>query len=183
MAHSVELLLDEATDLQIRRQWDLLRNAGLPSQATIDSATNRPHVTLVAAQRIDPGVDAALATVALRLPFTAVVGAPIVFGQGRTRTLARLVVPSTELLATHAQMVRLAAGHVADTDGTPSLLPHCRPGHWTPHVTLARRIATERIGEAIAALGNLPALNGRFAALRRWDSDTRTDHLLAGREC
>ena len=55
MAHSVELLFDQSTDAAIRRQWAALADAGLPSQANHPSPTNRPHVTLTVAQRIDPG--------------------------------------------------------------------------------------------------------------------------------
>ena len=187
VAHSVELLLDDASDQRIRDDWQRLRDAGLPSQIDNRSPTNRPHITLIAAERIDPLIDAALAPVSMRLPFSAIIGAPIVFGTGPRRTLARLVVPSTELLSVHAQVVRLGAGHTA-TNGTSSVFDHCRPGAWTPHVTLARRLGPEQIGEALAvlddnAVDHAAPLPVTVSGLRRWDGDAKSDHVLAGRAC
>lgn len=188
MAHSVELLLDETSDQQIRRQWQLLHDAGLPSQTTVRSATKRPHVTLLAAHRIDPAVDNALAGVAVRLPFGVTIGAPIVFGTGTTRSLARLVVPSSELLSVHAQVIRLGTDHAFGPDDRPGLFAHCSPGKWTPHVTLARRIPVDRIGAALEIVGDpstAPAssIDARVVGLRRWDSDAKTDNIIAGRAC
>ncbi|MFK9307191.1 hypothetical protein ACJEJT_24100, partial [Escherichia coli] len=44
---SLELVLDEAADAEIRREWTLLDEAGLPSQAQHTGASNRPHITLL----------------------------------------------------------------------------------------------------------------------------------------
>jgi hypothetical protein len=46
MAHSIELLFDDATEAAVRRDWTALAQAGLPSQGQHRSPTNRPHVTL-----------------------------------------------------------------------------------------------------------------------------------------
>ncbi len=188
MAHSIELLLDPHSDAAIRSQWQALADAGLPSQLRVSSPTNRPHVTLVAAARISPAVDEALRALAGRLAFDCVVGAPLVFGPkprgGGRHTLARLIVPSAELLALHAVVYRLALPHV---DGQP--YPHCRPGHWTPHVTLARRLTAAEIGPALAVVhegADEGAGDGagdgaaRMTKLRRWDGDQRIDHILIG---
>lgn len=180
MAHSVELLLDPRSEAVVRSQWQALADAGLPSQLRVTSPTNRPHVTLIAATRIGPAVDAALRTLADRLPLDAVIGAALVFGAqssaGTRHTLARLVVPSAELLALHAEVYRLALPHVT---GEP--YPHCRPGHWTPHVTLGRRIAEAEIGPALAVVDDGAGdISAQPAGLRRWDGDERTDHVLVG---
>ncbi len=180
MAHSIELLLDPLSDAAIRSQWQALAGAGLPSQLRVSSPTNRPHVTLVAAARIGPAVDEALRTLADRVPFDCVVGAPLIFGPtsstGGRHTLARLIVPSAELLALHAEVYRLALPHV---DAEP--YPHCRPGHWTPHVTLGRRITAAEIGPALARVDDGDGdISAQMAGLRRWDGDERTDHLLVG---
>ena len=56
MVHSVELVFDPDTEAAVRRIWDGLREAGIPSQAP----ASRPHATLTVAERIDPEVDALL---------------------------------------------------------------------------------------------------------------------------
>lgn len=103
MAHSVEVLLDDDSDASIRREWQALAEAGLPSQLQVKSVTNRPHVTLLAADHISPDVDGLLAELRGWFPVPCVVGAPLVFGRGRL-TLARLIVPSAQLLALHQEV-------------------------------------------------------------------------------
>jgi len=183
MAHSIELLLDSHSDAAIRADWQALADAGLPSQVNVKSATNRPHITLLAAERISPDADDVLRELAPRLPMDCVVGAHVVFGGpvfGGTRmSLARLVVPSAELLALHAEVYRLTLPHLT---GHP--FPHCRPGHWTAHATLGRRLTPVQVGAALALAPEVapdlmaPDLMAEAVALRRWDSDARTDHLL-----
>ena len=178
MAHSIEVLLDDDSDRVIRAQWQSLADAGLPSQIRVKSPTNRPHVTLLAAERISPEVDDGLRGLADHLPFECVVGAPLVFG-GHSSTLARLIVPSARLLDLHAEVYRLTLPHVT---GEP--FGHCMPGHWTPHATLGRRFTAEQIGPALAAVqepeGPTADLGARIVGLRRWDSDQRVDHILIG---
>ncbi|MGW0035919.1 2'-5' RNA ligase family protein [Gordonia sp. NPDC003376] len=177
MAHSVEFLLDDPSDQQIRSQWAALSAAGLPSAERIRSATNRPHVTAMAATGISPQVDGELAAVAMHLPFPVTLGAVIIFGHGSHRVLARLVVPSSELLSVHATIVRMGAQHALDDTGVPTLFAHSRPGAWTPHVTLARRVRTDEIPAALEVLGTDP-IEGSVQALRRWDGDTHAEHVI-----
>lgn len=173
MAHSIELLLDAHTDAEIRRLWRLLDEAGLPSQVHVTSPTNRPHVTLLAARRISPDVDDVLRALADRFPLPVVVGAALVFG-GPRHTLARLIVPSADLLGLHEQVYRRALPYVS---GEP--FDHCRPGHWTAHATLGRRFSADQVGAAMEVVnGSGTDLPAAVVGLRRWDSDQRIDHLL-----
>lgn len=173
MAHSIELLLDAGSDAAIRAMWQVLDDAGLPSQMHVTSPTNRPHVTLIAAHRISPEVDDVLRGLSDRFPLDCVVGAPLVFG-GVRHTLARLIVPSAELLDLHAEVYRLCLPHLR---GEP--FAHCRPGRWTAHATLGRRLTAGQIGVAMTMLNADGAdLRAEAAGLRRWDSDERVDHLL-----
>ncbi len=174
MAHSIELLLDERSDQAIRAQWQALADAGLPSQLRVKSPTNRPHITLIAAERISADVDDTLRGLAGRLPLGCVVGAPLVFG-GATMTLARLIVPSAGLLELHAEVYRRALPHVT---GEP--FGHCRPGHWTAHATLGRRFGAGEIGPALSAAGDCADLAAVIVGMRRWDSDQRIDQILIG---
>lgn len=173
MAHSVELLLDESSDASIRCEWRALAEAGLPSQLQVKSATNRPHVTLLAADRISPEVDELLAELRSRFPVPCVVGAPLVFGGGRL-TLARLIVPSAELLALHQEVFRRSLRYVS---GEP--FAHCAPGHWTPHATLGRRFTPLQLGEALAVVaGTAGDVAAQVVGLRRWDGDQRVEQVL-----
>ncbi|CAJ1504232.1 2'-5' RNA ligase family protein [[Mycobacterium] burgundiense] len=175
MVHSIELLFDEPTDAQLRRCWRQLADAGLPSQSRVQSATNRPHVTLLAAEHIDTAADAAVAQLLDRLPLDGVVGAPLLFGR-RSYVLARLIVASPDLLALHADVHDVCAPHLR-----PGPAPHSAPGHWTPHVTLGRRFSAEEAGRALTAVPELGRdLTGRLVALRHWDGDQRVEHLLGG---
>lgn len=172
MAHSVELVFDRDTDEAMRRDWTALADAGLPSQARHRSPSNRPHVTLAVSDRIDPVVDAALSAPAGRLPLECRIGAPILFGR-KVLTLVRLIVPSAGLLALHESVDAICAPHM-----TPEPFPHSRPGQWTPHVTLCRRLRSEDVAAALGVIGTDDVL-GVFAGLRRWDGEAKTEHPIS----
>ena len=172
MAHSVELLFDQNTEAAVRREWVALAEAGLPSQARHRSPTNRPHVTLTVAERIDPSVDAELREPAGGLPLECRIGAPVVFGH-QSLTLVRLVVPSTGLLLLQQSVDAICAPYLARGP-----FQHVRPGQWTPHVTLSRRLASSDLAAALDVLGGGDVV-GTFAGLRRWDGDARVDTAIA----
>ena len=108
MVHSVELVFDQDTEAAVRQIWDGLREAGIPSQAP----ASRPHATLTVAERIDPEVDTLLASLGGRFPMPCRIGAPLLFGRAKV-VLARLVVPTAELLDVHAEVHRLCLPHVS----------------------------------------------------------------------
>lgn len=156
---SLELLLDDAAEAAVRRDWEALAAAGLSSLAGHTAASNRPHVTLAARSSPVPhplSIDAAL-------PIPIELGPALLLGSGERRVLARAVVPSAALLALHAAVLR-AAGEGDDP-------PHLLPDRWLPHVTLARRLRTADLAPALALLG--PAIEGMGVAVRRWDASTR----------
>jgi hypothetical protein len=168
MAHSIELLFDRDTEAAVVRDWTSLAEAGLPSQALHRSPSNRPHVTLTVGHRIDPAVDAALWEPARQLPLECLIGAPMIFGHDQL-TLVRLIVPAAGLLRLHESVDSICAPYL-----TPEAYRHVRPGRWTPHVTLCRRLAPADLGAALEAIG-APDVAGSFAGLRRWDGDARVD--------
>ena len=170
MAHSVELLLDPDADHGIRRIWDALADAGVPSQAGHRAPSNRPHVTVTVSGAISGAADAELTAAAGALPLPCRIGAPIVFGRGPF-TLALLVVPSAQLLALHAQIYRICLPHMPS-----GAFAHAAPGHWTPHVTLARRLDGAQLDRAMAFAGK--EVDGTFAGLRRWDGDAKHEYRL-----
>jgi 2'-5' RNA ligase len=169
MVHSIELVFDHDTEAAIRRIWADLAGAGIPSQAP----ASRPHVTLAVAERIAVDVDELLGPVSKRLPLVAAIGAPVLFGRANV-VFARLVVPTTELLALHAEVHRLCLPHMV-----PAPMPNSLPGQWTGHVTVARRVGGGQLGRALRIAGRPSQIDGRFAGLRRWDGNERAEHLIS----
>jgi hypothetical protein len=168
MVHSIELLFDPDTEAAIRHIWEDLAAADIPSQAP----AGRPHVTLAVAERISPDVDVLLQPVARRLPLDCLVGASLLFGRSGA-VLARLIVPTTELLAVHAEVHRICGRYLV-----PGPLPNSLPGQWTAHVTLARRVGGAQLGRALRIAGRPSELPGTLAGLRRWDGSKRVDYLI-----
>ncbi|WP_156687801.1 2'-5' RNA ligase family protein [Mycobacterium sp. Marseille-P9652] len=168
MVHSIELLFDEATEATLRDMWEALAAADIPSQAP----AGRPHVTLAVADRIAEDVDALLRPLTARLPLPCAVGAPLLLGRN-SAILTRLIVPTAALLDLHAHVHRISLDHLL-----PAPAPNSLPGHWTPHVTLARRVAGPALSRALHITGRPPEIPGSFAALRRWDGDKKVDYLI-----
>lgn len=168
MVHSIELVFDPDTESAIRRIWDHLASAGIPSQAP----ASRPHVTLAVAAHIGVEVDGLLGPVSQQLPLGATIGAPVLFGRANV-VFARLVVPTSALLGLHAEVHRLCFPHLV-----PAPMATSRPGQWTAHVTLARRVGAAQLGRALRIAGRPAQIDGRFAGLRRWDGNQRLEHLI-----
>jgi hypothetical protein len=169
MVHSVELVFDPDTEAAVRHIWDGLREAGIPSQAP----AGRPHVTLTVAERIDADVDALLAPLARRFPMRCVVGAPLLFGRSQF-VLARLIVPSADLLAVHAEVYRLSLPHAQPGPKANSL-----PEQWTGHTTLARRVHGSQLGRALRVVARPSEIHGSFMGLRRWDGNTKREYPIS----
>jgi 2'-5' RNA ligase len=169
MVHSIELVFDGVTEAAIRRIWADLAAAGIPSQAP----ASRPHLTLAVADRIAPDVDALLKPMTQRLPLGCAVGAVVLFGRSNA-VLARLVVPTAELLALHAEVHRLCGPYTV-----PGPKPNSLPGQWTGHVTLARRVGGAQLGRALRIAGRPSEIRGSLAGLRRWDGNKRVEYLIS----
>ncbi|MGX9791475.1 2'-5' RNA ligase family protein [Mycobacterium sp. MMS18-G62] len=169
MVHSVELVFDPDTEAAIRHIWDGLRDAGIPSQAP----AGRPHVTLTVAERIDATVDALLVPLGDRFPLGCVVGAPLLFGRSQL-ILTRLIVPTVDLLAIHADVYRLCLPHLQ-----PSPMANSQPGHWTGHTTLARRVGGHQLGRALRIAGRPSEIEGSFVGLRRWDGGAKREYPIS----
>jgi 2'-5' RNA ligase len=171
--HSVEGVLDTDTDTQVRCEWTALADAGLPSQAGHQGTTNAPHLTLSAAGSVPDAVEARIVhALAGMQPVRVRLGALLVMGSRRF-VLARLVVPTAALLALH----RAVAGAM---EAAPDVPERVRVDRWTPHVTLARGLAMEQVGSALAVLGTVPPLEGTLESVRRWDPDAGRTWVVGG---
>jgi 2'-5' RNA ligase len=163
----VELVLDDDTDRQIRAQWHQLAAAGLPSQAGHTGASNRPHITLALAAMLEGADCARLTAAAAVLPMPITIGGLLVFGSSRY-VLARLVVPSMALLELQSA---ISAALTEPIDPRETF----GAGRWTPHVTLARRLAAGQLAQALTALGAVPAITGSAVRARRWDMTAKLE--------
>ncbi len=181
----MEFLFDDESEPRLRALWDALAASNLPNAGTNPSPTNRPHVTAAATRRIDPAADHAVLPCTATLPIPVTIGAPLVFGHGDRLVVALLVVPTVRLLTAHMQVVEALSGHAFTADDEPGVFAHSLPGAWTPHVTMARRVHSDILGDVVSALdlprhgdhvgaaeaGGIPAT---ITAIRRWDGDSRT---------
>lgn len=132
MAQSVELLLDERADAAVRRQWNLLTDAGLPSERRADPRPpvdhHCPHITLYAGDALPADAEDRLAELVSGLRLELQLGAVTVFGPRRGRAiLVRQVTPSVPLLQLQEQVAAVCG---AEADG------QFGAGRWAPHVTL-----------------------------------------------
>ena len=161
---SIDVTFDVATEAALRGEWDALERAGFSSLGAHTSTTNRPHLTLVAGTP----VERVSAPSAAALPLAVTMGAPVLFGTGDRRVLARLVTPTRALLDLQA--------HVYSTVRPVGLVAHSHPGAWVGHVTLARRIRLDDLPRALELLGD--DIVGEATALRLWSAAERTVTLL-----
>ncbi|MFK0402960.1 2'-5' RNA ligase family protein [Microbacterium sp. NPDC090225] len=163
---TIELLLDADAEDAVRAEWDALAALGVSSLAGHTSPSNRPHITVLA--RVDlPPLDDGVLDGIRSFPIT--LGAPLLFGSGDRRVLARGVVPTAELLDLHARVLSLA--------GPGEDAPHIAPGEWTPHVTLARRLRVADLEAALAVVGG--DIRGHVVSVRHWDPGTARITTLA----
>jgi 2'-5' RNA ligase len=166
---SLELLLDPETEVRIRTQWQALADAGLSSLAAHTAPSNRPHITLVVRPSM-PAITRDGLHAAVALPLALELGAPVLFGAGDRRVLALSVMPSAALLELHAALHGIV-GEGADA-------AHTRPGEWTPHITLARRLRLDDLPRALRLLDDVdasrPAPRTEATILRRWDAASAT---------
>lgn len=139
-------------------------------------------MTLLAADGLGGSADDAVrAVVASAALPTLRLGGLIVFGvPPRGLVLARQVVVDRALLDLHARIHAAVDAAAADPDADAvEVVPHTRPGAWTPHLTIALRLTPEQLGAAVAALGRVDPLDAPAAGLRRWDPRDRTVTELA----
>ncbi|KQQ67199.1 2'-5' RNA ligase family protein [Microbacterium sp. Leaf320] len=163
---SIELLLDAEAEAAIRAEWDALATRGLSSLAGHTSASNRPHITMVARLGLAPPDRGFLAGIP---SFPIALGAPLLFGSGDRRVLARSIVPSPELLSLR-ETILAAVGPGDDA-------PHTAPGEWMPHVALARRLRVADLATALDLIGG--DIHAHSCNVRHWDPATAQITTLA----
>lgn len=167
--HSIEFTLDPDAEDAIRADWEDLLAAGLPSAGAHRSASNRPHVTVLAATSVpEPLQASAEHLLAPVLPLTARWGGLVLFGNRRL-VLARLV----EVDRAVTDVVHGLQDDAVDVAADPHRA-------WVPHVTLCRRLEPAQVSTALAAVPILPAAPPSLVGLRRWNPEERTVTTLLG---
>jgi hypothetical protein len=154
--HAIELLPDDAGCDVVRRDWAVLRDAGLPSQLDHRGTTNSPHLTAVAAATLAPAAEERAAGLLGPLLPTEVQTSGIALLGGARVSLVRLVEVPDDLVRAVLDLRR----EVGDVQHSG----------WLPHVTLARRIARADVPAALDAIGRDEAVL-TITTLRRWDPD------------
>jgi hypothetical protein len=155
--HSLELVPDDAGQDAVRRDWQRLRDAGLPSQLDHASPTNRPHLSVVAAPSLpDDAIDVARVRLGSLLPVRARAAGLLLLGGSRV-TIARAVDVDDDVTR------RVLAVRVQ--------VPDRQHLGWLPHVTLARRVERSLVQQMVDVLGHDDVLL-TLTELRRWDPDT-----------
>lgn len=163
---TVELLPDEELRGRVEAVWERLAGAGLPSLAEHGHPTNRPHLTLAAADALPP--DGWLAAALAGLPVPVRLDGVLSFG-GARGGLAWAVVPGRALLDVQAAVSELVRPRS----------PWFRPGLWTPHVSLVLRASPAQRAAAVELLADLPAAEGALVAARSYDEPSRTVRALS----
>ena len=154
--HALELLPDDAGGDVVRAQWQALRDAGLPSQLDHRGTTNTPHVTVVAAPGLT-AVDEQRASDLLSplLPVEVRASGIALLGGAKVSLVRLLDVPD--------ELVRAVLELRAE-------LPAAQHLGWLPHLTLARRMRRDDVGQALDVVGH-DDLVLTVTQLRRWDPD------------
>jgi hypothetical protein len=155
--HAFELVPDDAGREAVLRDWQALRDAGLPSQLDHRGATNTPHLTVLAAPAL-PADDRAAELIGPLLPVRVRTSGVLLLG-GERVTIARAVDVDDPVVAAVLELRR----------GVPDLAH----AGWLPHVTLARRVPRAEAARALEAVGYAD-VELALPALRRWDPDAGT---------
>lgn len=163
--HALELVPDEAGQDLVRRDWQALHDAGLPSQLDRRSPTNTPHVTVVSAPELpESAIDVARARLGTMLPVRARTAGLLLLG-GERVTIARALDIDDDVVR------RVLAVRVQ--------VPDRQHVGWLPHVTLARRVDRASAQAAIDVLGHEDVVLS-LTELRRWDPELGAVTWLAG---
>ena len=164
--HALELVPDAAGRDAVRRDWQALRDAGLPSQLDHPSPTNEPHLTVVSAPWLPTdAIDVAGVRLGSLLPVRARASGLLLLG-GEQLTVARAFDLDDDIVR------KVLAVRVQ--------VPDRQHDGWLPHVTLARRLDRADAQRAIDVLGYADVVL-TFTGLRRWDPENRSAEVLAGR--
>jgi 2'-5' RNA ligase len=141
MVAAIEMYLDPVSSIRIRKLWDAMEDAGVPSLRELTHRRHRPHISLAAAPILDPdAVAAALRGITVAPPLRLNLNFVGTF-VGRVLWLGPAV--TSELLA-HQETV-----HRALEAGGVEIDPLYHPGTWVPHCTVSMRVPLKLMTDAL----------------------------------
>ena len=172
MVAALELHLDVDATRRVRTLWRALEADGIPTMASLLREKHRPHVSLVAARRLDPvavaaaldGLDAG-AGLTLDLDFV---------GQFVGRVLWLGVTPTEPLLRHHR------AVHERLTTAGIEVWDQYAPGRWVPHCTISMRVPNPLMAPAIRRCLEMLPLRATVTGAAVADHANDIDHALTG---
>jgi 2'-5' RNA ligase superfamily protein len=173
MAHAIEMFFDDRADAGVRRIWQVLADAGLPSLAARTHRRHRPHVSLTVCESLD-GADLTRlrAVLAGRRPVLHL----YVLGTfpGAEGVLFLGVPVTSSLLALHA------AAHEALAGQPVRHWPYFLPGNWVPHCSLAQDLDGDGMAEAFRLLAGYRPITATVTSAGVTDTLTGTVASLTG---
>ncbi|MGI9093913.1 MAG: 2'-5' RNA ligase family protein [Mycobacteriales bacterium] len=160
---AIELFFDDAADAAIRRAWDRLETAGLPTLATRSHRRHHPHVSLA----VGDGLDVDLCPLVADLPALPVLHFGAVGTFGGTEGVVFLMPRVTaELLAVHEALHCGLAKHGLQ------LWEHYLPGRLVPHCTVGYGLSPDQVGTAVGMLSRELPLSACVASINLVDLAT-----------
>lgn len=163
--HALELVPDDAGRTAVLRDWQALRDAGLPSMLDHTSPTNTPHLTVVSAPDLpEAAFDVARTRLGSLLPVRVRAAGLLLLG-GERLTIARAVDVDDDVVR-RALAVRVQ-------------VPDRQHVGWLPHITLARRVDRAEAQRAVDVLGHAD-VELRLTELRWWNPERRHVTTVVG---
>lgn len=145
MTCGAALYFDEQTDAAVRGLWQIIEDAGLPSNML--GLNFPPHMSILVCE--DNDVESLRKTlpefIALHPPLALTFHSLGVFAGG-DGVVYLAPTPTRELLQFHAGLWDLIAPHSTNPN------PLYSPGMWVPHVTLDLDVPEELVGEVVHVL-------------------------------
>lgn len=170
MALAVCLLFDRRTDLAVRRMWQRLEDAGVPTLLSHTHGRHVPHLSLAVLRsfevdKVHDAVNALPEAAPGELHFDAL---------GMFRRSRCWLVPAvgSDLAARQERVVEAVLGTGAD------LHRHYRPGYWVPHCTLAPRLHLDQLSTVAAVVYDVLPLVAQVTAAALVDSGSGARYPL-----
>jgi 2'-5' RNA ligase len=171
VADALEMYFDDQADAGVRRLWQTLADAGLPSLATLTHRQHRPHVSLTVTESL-AGADltrlrSVLTAHEPTLPLHVLGTFP-----GTEGVLFLGVQVTAGLLAFHADV------HAALAGRSIRHWPYYLPGNWVPHCTLAEHLDPAEKAKAFGLLQGYEPIAARVESVGIKDTATGAITLL-----
>jgi hypothetical protein len=159
------MYFDDRADAAVRKLWQALAEAGLPSLATYTHRRHRPHVSLAVAESLAAADLTQLRTVltSRRRVLQLYVLGTFPGGDG---VLFLGAAVTADLLAFHRDVHGALAGQPVEHS------PHYLPGSWVPHCTLAEGLDKATAAMAFGLLYGYEPITATVAAVGIKDTAT-----------